>query len=298
MARSFVLPLLFSAVFLTGCNSYFYWPEARPPVPIHSTGVGIAVHRFPSQDGQRLEGWFIRAKTLETKGLVVYCHGTDTNVGEYFEAVEFLPYHGFDLFLFDYRGYGASEGKPSREGTIEDTHAAIDYAKSIPLVAKPVVALWGYSLGSGIAIVTAAERSDVLGVVAESGFESYRNIGRKVAGDRWSTWALQIFTPVFISRGKDAIDYVDKISPRPLFIVHGQQDELVPYTMAENLYAKAKEPKKLWIMKDFPHYSPPSNRHPEYERRFASYFDYIFAHAEGREPEVGPDCYPGDKIYD
>ncbi|MCA9438464.1 MAG: alpha/beta hydrolase [Candidatus Omnitrophica bacterium] len=298
-SRRFALFLFVFVPLLQGCNSYFYWPEARPPIPEAGAGSGLQIHHFVSKDDTILEGWFVPAKTLDAKGLIVYCHGTDTNIGEYYDAVEFLPYHGFDLFMFDYRGYGSSEGSPSREGTVMDTHAAIDYAKSLPQIgSNEPVALYGYSLGSGIAIVVTAERPDISGVVAESGFTTYRDIARKVTGDRWLTWALQIFSPIFVPRGKDAIDYVDKISPRPIFIVQGDCDELVPCWMADELYAKAKEPKKLWKIRGAGHYSPPDKRHPAYERRIAGYFDYIFDTANGLKPEVDPDCLPGGKTYD
>ncbi len=282
-----------------GCNSYFYWPEPRPPIPGKGIGSGLQIHHFLSKDDTILQGWFVPSKAIEAKGLIVYCHGTDTNIGEYYDAVEFLPYQGFDLFMFDYRGYGASEGKPSREGTLLDTQAAIDYAKSLPQIgSNEPVALYGYSLGSGIAIVTAAERRDIAGVVAESGFTTYRAIARKVTGDRWHTWALQIFAPIFVPRGKDPIDYIDQISPRPLFLVHGDSDELVPCSMCDQLYAKAKEPKKLWRMRGAGHYSPPGERHSAYERRIGGYFNYIFQTAKGLEPEVDSDCLPGGKTYD
>ena len=189
---------------LQGCNSYFYWPEPRPPVPDRGIGTGLQIHQFRSADDTVLQGWFVPSKAVDTKGLIVYCHGTDTNIGEYYDAVEFLPYQGFDLFLFDYRGYGASEGKPSREGTLMDTQAAIDYAKALPQVGSDEqVALYGYSLGSSIAIVTTAERPDVVGLVAESGFTTYRAIARKVTGDRWLTWAFQVFAPILVPRGKN-----------------------------------------------------------------------------------------------
>jgi len=298
-SRRLFLFLIVLLPLVQGCDSYFYWPEPRPPIPERGIGSGLQIHHFFSKDDTILQGWFVPAKTVDSKGLIVYCHGTDTNIGEYYEAVEFLPYRGFDLFMFDYRGYGASEGSPSREGTVLDAHAAIDYAKSLPQIASDEkVALYGYSLGAGIAIVVAAERRDVVGVVAESGFTTYRDIARKVTGDRWLTWALQIFSPMFVSRGKDAIDYIDKISPRPVYVVHGDCDELVPCRMSEELYARAEEPKKLWKIRGAGHYSPPSRRHHAYERRIAGYFDYIFQIADGLEPEVDPDCLPGGMTYD
>jgi hypothetical protein len=298
MKPKYRILLLFLAFFLVGCNSYFYWPEPRPPIPDSSFARGVEIHHFTSKDGTILQGWFCPSGSEFSEGLVVYCHGADTNIGEYYEAVEFLPRSGFDLFMFDYRGYGASEGKPTRDGTLSDTHAAIDYAKSLPDRPKPTVALFGFSLGAGIAVVTASERNDVIGVVAQSGFDEYRGIGKKVAGDSWKTWALSFLAPVLISRGWDPVDYADKLSPRPYFILHGHKDILVPYEMAERLYARAKEPKKLWIMSDTGHYSPPGERHPQYERRVVGYLKYMFALAEGKEPTVDPDCCPGGAMYD
>ncbi|MCG3198979.1 MAG: 2-succinyl-6-hydroxy-2,4-cyclohexadiene-1-carboxylate synthase [bacterium] len=281
---------------LSGCNSYFYWPKSRPPLP--KDYHGLQIRHFASKDGTRLQGWVMPAQAEQAQGLVVYCHGADSNIEDYYEAVEFLPRHGYDLFLFDYRGYGASEGRPDRRGTIDDAHAAIDFAKADPLVAKNPVVLYGYSLGSAIAIVTASERSDVAGVIAESGFTSYREIGRKVVRERWRTWPLVILAPVLVSSGWDPIDTVDKISPRPIFFVHGDSDQLVPYTMSERLYQQAKEPKRLWVMRGRTHYNPPPRRHPEFERRVVGYIKYIVDKSKGIDPLVARDCLPGGATYD
>jgi len=68
--------------------------------------------------------------------------------------------------------------------------------------------------------------------------------------------------------------------------------------MADELYARAKEPKRLWKIRGADHYSPPEERHAAYERRIAGYFDYIFQTAKGLEPDVDPDCLPDGKTYD
>jgi fermentation-respiration switch protein FrsA (DUF1100 family) len=290
------LSLALFTLLLAGCNSYFYWPKNRLPIP--KSPFDLQIRNFESQDGTRLQGWLVPSKTGESKGLVVFCHGSDSHVGDYYEAVEFIPRHGFDLFMFDYRGYGASEGRPTREGTIADTHAAIDYAKKDPALNGTKVVLYGISLGAGIAIVTAAQRPDIIGVIAESGFTSYREIGRKVVRERWKTWPLSLFAPLLVSNGYDPIDYIDKISPRPVYVVHGDQDELVPCQMAEALYARAKEPKRLWMIRGGTHYSPPSKWHPEFERRLAGYLDYMFLGGSDSGQVVKSDCLPGGTTYD
>jgi len=289
------LPLV---LVLTGCHSFFYWPEKTYPAPGYLPGSQLHERYFPGKSGKRLSGWLLPARTSESKGLVVYCHGTDTNIGEYLEAVEFLPDQGFDLFLFDYGGYGASEGKPFRRGTIDDAHAAIDYAKADPLVRGKNVALYGYSLGAGVAHVTASERDDVVGVVAESGFTTYREIGKKVARENWFTWTFSLLSRVLVLKGLDPIEYIDQVTPRPLYLIHGENDEVVPVRMAKQLYEKAYEPKRLWIIKNATHYSPPEVRHPHYERRISGYFSYIFAEAEGREVDFAEDVLPGGVTYD
>jgi hypothetical protein len=283
---------------LSGCNSYFYWPKLRPPIPNLSHDSRLQIRQFESKDGTVLQGWVVPASTQESQGLVVYCHGADSNIGDYYDAVEFLPRNGYDLFMFDYRGYGASSGRPTRQGTIEDTHAAIDFAKKDPLVHPGPVILFGYSLGAGIATIVASEREDIAGVISESGFTSYREIGRKVVREKWTTWPLVLFSSVLVSSGYDPIDYVEKISPRPIFFIHGDHDPLVPCQMCDRLYEKAKEPKRLWVMKNAVHYNPPPHRHPHYERRVIGYLNYIVTKSQGKTPSLPYDCLPGGESYD
>lgn len=284
------------ALLASGCNSYFYWPDLEPPVP--DPKMNLQIRMFESQDGTVLQGWSMPSRTGMSHGTVVYCHGADSNVGDYYEAAEFIPRDGFDLFLFDYRGYGGSKGSPTREGTILDTHAAIEYSKREPLFRPGPIILYGYSLGAGIAIVVASERDDIAGVIAESGFTSYREIGRKVVRESWKTWPFAAFSRILVSRGYDPIDYVDRISPRPLFLMHGGEDKLVPSEMSERLYAKAKEPKSLWIRKGGTHYDPPGRRHAEYERRVVGYLHYIEQMAKGVPCTVTEDCRPGASRVD
>lgn len=114
----------------SGCASkYFYYPTST----VHQTP---AQHRlkyedvtFRSKDGTKLNGWFLPAPGKPI-GTVIHFHGNAQNMTAHFSFVDWIPREGFNLFVFDYRGYGESGGSPSRLGLYEDALAAIDYVKS------------------------------------------------------------------------------------------------------------------------------------------------------------------------
>ena len=115
---------LFSAL-QCGCVSrMFYYPDKQiyetPSQPFEEI-------QFASADGTRLHGWWIPA-TIPVKGTVVYLHGNAANITGHYCQIEWLPASGYNVFLFDYRGYGKSEGQPSRRGVYADCVAAMDYA--------------------------------------------------------------------------------------------------------------------------------------------------------------------------
>jgi fermentation-respiration switch protein FrsA (DUF1100 family) len=200
---------------------------------------------FESRDGTRLSGWFFPSLGRK-KGTVIHLHGNAANISNHFRAIAFLPPLEYSVLAFDYRGYGDSQGAPSRAGCLEDVFAAIDYAKGRKDVDPARIALFGQSLGASYAIVAAAERPEVKAVVAEAPFTSHRGIARTILRRSPVTWIFAGFLPELLLGGSYApIDYVDRIAPRPLLLAHGTADALIPYTMSEALLERAKEPKRL-----------------------------------------------------
>jgi fermentation-respiration switch protein FrsA (DUF1100 family) len=229
---------------------------------------------FPSRDQTKLAGWFFTAAG-HAKGTVVHVHGNAANISNHFRAIVFLPPSEYNVLEFDYRGYGDSEGKPSRKGCLDDVHAAIDYVKGRKDVDPDKIVLFGQSMGGAYALVAAAERPEVKAVVAEAAFTSHRAIAAAVLRRNPVTWPFAWFLPGLALGGEYApIDSVDRIAPRPLLLAHGTADPLIPYAMSEELYARAKEPKRLHPIPGGEHlHIPDAKADAAYESAIVAFFN-------------------------
>jgi len=253
----------------TSCGErLFFFPDRG------EVGTGPDVF-FPSRDGTRLHGWYFPAAGA-SRGVVVHCHGNAGHVGVHAGMSTFLARSGYDLLAFDYRGYGRSEGSPSRKGLLDDVQGAIDFAKS----KGGRVLLFGQSLGASLAILAAAERPEVAAVVAEAPFTGWRAIARDVVSRAPLVSLLRApLAWLLVGGGGDPVDAVASLSPRPLFLIHGERDEVIPPSMSKELFQAAGEPKELWIVEGARHLGLGGT---EYERRIVEFLDAAPALGAGK----------------
>jgi hypothetical protein len=234
----------------------FYYPTQLVYAAPEDYGLTYECIRFASTgnaSANELHGWFFPAQGPAT-GTVVHCHGNAGNITGHFEQVHWLPSAGWNLFCFDYRGYGQSAGRPTRAGTIIDAHAAIDYVKSRDDVDVERVVVLGTSLGGAVAPVVLAERDDVRGLVVDSAFSSYRQEVRWVCKHRWYTWGVAgLVARRLISAGLDPVDAIGRVAPCPVLIIQGTADRIVDPSMAKQLFDAAAEPKELWLIDGLGH---------------------------------------------
>ena len=104
-------------------NSLLYLPERELLETPADRGLGYRELSLRTEDGERLHGWWVEA-SAERLGSILLCHGNGGNVGDRVRHAQLLSRAGFDVLLFDYRGYGRSTGKPDEEGTVMDARAA------------------------------------------------------------------------------------------------------------------------------------------------------------------------------
>ncbi|HLL86337.1 MAG TPA: alpha/beta fold hydrolase, partial [Thermoleophilaceae bacterium] len=104
-------------------NALLYFPTREPAAEPADFDLEATQLAIETEDDERLDGWWIRAST-PSKGHVLFCHGNGGNIGDRLDTARLLAEAGFDLLLFDYRGYGRSSGRPSEEGTYRDARAA------------------------------------------------------------------------------------------------------------------------------------------------------------------------------
>ncbi len=270
---SLVLCLLF--LLSSGCVSkYFYYPTPIVyQTPAHH-GLEYEDVTFVSKDETKLSGWFVKAGNAP-KGTVIHFHGNAQNMTAHFSFVKWLPAEDFNLFVFDYRGYGQSEGEPTRRGVYEDSVAAIRYVRERDDVDPQKLLVLGQSLGgaNAIAAVGSGEREGIKAVAIESAFYSYRSIVRdKMKGIPIVSWFRYPLSLVVIGNGKSPGKVVENISPIPLLLIHGARDRTIPPHHGVKLFEKAEEPKLFWLLKDGRHTEAFTDRHPDYKADLVSFY--------------------------
>jgi len=234
-----------------GCgsgNALLYWPNALVYNEPSREGFSHEEVFFPSSDGTKLCGWFIPAQPGPARGTVFYCHGNAQNLTAHYGFVSWLPRRGYNLFLFDYRGYGKSEGTPTREGTVLDTAAALTYLRSRPDVEPDRVVGFGQSLGGACLLAALGENDprQVRGIAVESTFYSYQEVAQAKLAESWLLWVLQWpLSRWLVTDDHSPSKSLDGIAPVPLLVMHGTDDEIVAFSQGKRLYEQAGQPKRF-----------------------------------------------------
>jgi len=231
-------------------------------------------------DGLRLDSWLFRSATATAS--VILLHGYRGNKHSLLPIAQML-YPAYNVLLLDHRGHGESDGVRTTIGYEErlDVHGAVDF-----LVERGLgpVGIYGMSMGGAIAILAAAEDPRIVAVIADSPFARLR-------------WAVQQsavlrgypapFTPIMAFLGClttalhlrlrmeafDPIEVIDRIAPRPLLLMHGVEDEIIPVVSAHTLFARAGEPKELWLMDGLQHCRALEEAYDDFQNRMRAFFD-------------------------
>lgn len=238
---------------LTGCTSLFFQPQQGLFENPFVKKVSCEDIYFEAPDGVKLHGWLLEPEG-KSLGRILFLHGNAENISTHVNSVLWLVLKGYTVFAFDYRGYGLSEGNPTLEGVHIDTEAA--FKKLMSLYPDERIVVLGQSLGGAIAIYMVANSSlkkDIKALISEGSFASYRQIAREKLGQFFLTWPFQYPLSLLFNDSYSPVRYIDKVSPVPLVILHGDMDRIVPVHHGEILYKKAFEPKEFWLAKDLGH---------------------------------------------
>jgi fermentation-respiration switch protein FrsA (DUF1100 family) len=230
-----LLPLL-----LIGCvleETLIFYPAAVIEETPGDRGLPFDDVYFTTTDGVRLNGWFVPYP--EARTTLLWFHGNAGNIGHRVENIWLLhDLVGINIFIFDYRGYGRSGGKVSEEGTYKDGEAALGYLHSRKDVDPGGVVFFGRSLGAAVA-AELATRGRCQGMILETPFASIRDMARAVF-------------PLLPIGGllRTRYDTVDKVkrSKCPLLVLHGDQDDIVPFSQGRKVFEAAPEPKEFYVI--------------------------------------------------
>lgn len=200
-------------------------------------GLDYEEVRLDTADGESLHAWFVPAE--RERGTVLLFHGNAGNIAHRIEYLSMLHRLGYSSFIFDYRGYGKSSGKPSEPGTYRDAEAAWRYLTLTRNIEPRRIALLGESLGGAVA-AWLASRQQPGALVLASAFTSVPDLGAEVYP----------FLPVrLLSRFDYNTRAYLKDVRAPLLIAHSREDEIIPYRHGLALFEAAREPKTFLEMR-------------------------------------------------
>jgi alpha-beta hydrolase superfamily lysophospholipase len=266
---------------------YYEYPRPAEADP-HKLGLRYEDVAFPTAAGATLRGWFVPG-SRDVNGGVIAVHGAGSNRGGLLPLLPFLNEAGYHVLLFDLRDHGTSDGLGRGLGfgyrEMHDVSAAVTYMKTKRRLRRVIVL--GVSMGAASAILAAAGDTRIDGVIADASWGHIEDVMLQSPDRRWFVSdrliaAIRDFT--FLRLGAlgdpEPLDVIGRIALRPILLIQGTDDALVPPGEAERLFAAAGEPKELWIVEGGRHGQLFASHPEEYKRHVIAFLSRWLAPAK------------------
>ncbi|MHC4842384.1 MAG: alpha/beta hydrolase [Planctomycetota bacterium] len=214
-------------------SHFVYFPTLELEYTPQDIGLDFEDITFETEDGIKLNAWYIPAPNAEFT--ILFCHGNGGNISHRLDSINLFNQLEFNCFIFDYRGYGLSEGNPSEQGTYIDARAAYQWLLDIKNIQRTNIIIFGRSLGASIASHLATKIQPRT-LVIESAFTSVVDMGKK----------LYPYLPIrwFARFNYSTIDHIKNVEC-PVMVIHSPEDEIIPYQFGLELFEAANEPKEF-----------------------------------------------------
>jgi dipeptidyl aminopeptidase/acylaminoacyl peptidase len=194
---------------------------------------------FKSANGNNLNGWMLKPKGTAITHTILHFHGNGGNILGQFSIMKPLLAKGFQVFVFDYSGFGFSEGKATRKNLLKDGISAVNYLKNRADVKDTKFIIYGQSYGGHLAICVAEKMQNKIdGLVSEGAFSSHKDIAADGMKNKFTETMARLWVKDIYS-AKKAIAKIKK----PILIIHSSEDKTIPFAMGKKLFEKAIEPK-------------------------------------------------------
>lgn len=272
MLPYFLLGFFLFSVYLVGCHAdslarraiFHPWRYSGD----FSTDTYYEVHFKNSRD-ETLYGYYFPydkvAPGRPAAGSILYCHGNGETVQNLLDHGDRLRYDlNCNVLIYDYAGYGKSEGEPTAPGILQDGRAARDWLAETEGIDRKSIILYGFSLGGSVAVDIAA-KDGARALIVESSFTSLGDMGRRMFPFLPVNWLL-----------KERLASVEKIGDfhGPVFISHGRGDATIPFTQGERLFEAAGDPKTFYVAPpDFDFHSAPHCK--EHREKLQSFIESL-----------------------
>ncbi|MBN1123881.1 MAG: alpha/beta hydrolase [Sedimentisphaerales bacterium] len=197
--------------------------------------IGLTYEKvvLTTNDGLKLAAWY--TPSPHARYTILFCHGNGGNLSYYLDTINLFNEMNFNILIFDYRGYGLSQGMPTEEGTYLDARAAWEWLVQKKHIIPEHIIIHGRSLGSSIAAKLATQVNPA-GLIIESAFTSYEDVAKE----------FYPYLPVhwFAKFKYNTLQSIREVSC-PILFVHSLHDEMIPFQFALQLYDTAAAPKEL-----------------------------------------------------
>jgi len=223
-------------------NFFVFFPQKELELQPGDLGMQAEEVLVPAGENVRLHGWYFPPSDGQAP-VLLFCHGNAGNISHRLDNVRHLVRHGLGVFLFDYRGYGQSTGRPSEAGIYRDGIAAYDHLVNTLNLQADRIVLFGRSLGAAVAVEVALQRP-VRCMILESAFTNTKGMARGMG-------IFALLSPLLPAHYNN-LSKVPRLDVPKLFI-HGREDEIVPFRMGEALYQAASVPKSFLPLKGAGH---------------------------------------------
>ena len=190
---------------------------------------------FHTEDKVKLNGWFIKAKNAQAT--IIFAHGNGGNISHRLDKIDFFNKIGINLFIFDYRGYGQSQGVPEENGLYLDIQAAYKFVNNEQTI-RPII-LYGESLGGAIAVDLAAQSDFAIdGLILEGAFSNIKDMARII---------YPLLPASFLKTKFDSITKISQVKV-PKLHFHSKDDDIVPIALDRKLFTAGNKPKKFIVL--------------------------------------------------
>lgn len=215
-------------------RQFMYHPDPERIAPSDVGLTGVEELELTAPDGTALIAWHLPA--ADGQPTLLYFHGNAGNVSSRAGRFEAFKEVGLGVLMLNYRGFGGSGGRPSERANVADGLFLFDHMSDVLKIPAERIAVYGESIGSGVAVQVAAARP-VAAVLLEAPFTSIIAVARRTYG----------FLPLslILRDSYRSVDYIERVDA-PVLVMHGDQDWVIPLRLGRALYDKAREPKTLW----------------------------------------------------
>ena len=201
----------------------------------------VSSYIYQGSEGNKLNGWLMKPLNEAAKITIIHFHGNAGFLVSQYQAISPLIDYGFQVFTFDYSGYGFSEGESTRENVLNDGNATIAFVKSLPEVKNTKLVIYGQSLGGHLAaVVGTGNQSDIDALVIEGAFSSHKDIAAN---------SIPILGRLLVKEMYSAKESIGNFR-KPLLIIHSTDDETIPFSHGKKLFDSANQPKEFYEIRN------------------------------------------------